>query len=224
MSQDLANVDPAVLASKTEKPMAKPMRAAVKQPTFPLSTRFVALDEETKTYTPSVNFETHALVKCSDKTACVPRDSLAKTSVKALDGEEAAEFAFPGDVLASVVHWCEKYEKDGKSDSTFPKPTTHTDFTILLSNDWEKNYYTRVLLQHDSSEVMFGTINAAEKFGMEGLLDFCVVALGCTIRGKSDQDIMTTLHQTTAFTAEELAAAGNKYSWLNEMTKAQVHQ
>ena len=220
---DLQNVDPAVVAMKAEKPPAKTLRVPVKQPTFPLSTRFVAFDEESKTYTPTVNFETNAIVKCTDKYASVPRDSLKNTPVDAKEGEEIAEFPFPGEVFASIVHWCEKYGKDGKCESTFPQPVTHTDFTILLANDWEKNYYSRVLLQHDSSEVLFGTINAAEKFAMDGLLEFCIVGLSCTIRGKSDQDIMSTMHQSKDFTTEELASVDSKYTWFNEITKPQVH-
>ena len=217
MSVDIKTVDPAIVKaeSKDSRPRQVPVRA---QAAFPLSTRQVNKNED-GTYDQAINFETTVVVQTSDgKYSSLPRTVAALTPLD-LTGpqEEAVVFPFSSGVLASIVHWCEKYGKTGVAESKFTLPVLHTDFTTLLVSDWEKNYYSVVVNRHDSSDVFLGTVNAAEKYGLIGLLDFLVVALGCAIRGKSDAEILAVLQQKS-IPDEELAKVQETYKWFGAAT------
>jgi hypothetical protein len=219
MSVDIKAVDPAIVGAKTEAKEVRPRQVPVRaQAAFPLSTRLVNKNED-NTFDPAVDFTSTVVVQCADgKFSSLPR---AVAAIAPLDlsgqAEEPVVFPFSSGVLASIVHWCEKYGKGGSSESKFTLPVLHTDFTTLLVSEWDKNFYSAVVNRHDGSDVFLGSINAAEKLGMNGLLDFLVVALGCAIRGKSDAEILSVLQQK-AIPDEEIAKVGETYKWFAAAT------
>jgi hypothetical protein len=213
-------VDPAIKPDLKEvrpRPMMPPLRVL---PSFPLSTQKVTKNESTDAFEPAVDFTTTVVVQCADgKFATVPRAAAATTPLDLSSNAQDAPVPFPFSfgVLGSIVHWCEKYGKNGSCESKFALPVLHTDFNVLLSSEWEKNFFNVVINRHDGSDVFFGSMNAAEKFGMNGLLDFLVVALGCSIRGKSDTEILTVLQQKP-IPDEEIGKIGESYKWFAEAT------
>jgi len=224
---DLTKVDTAVLKaekgrtpafdSKGDKAERRPASSAPKPaPTFPVSTRSVNKNEAGGF--DNVNADTELVVQCSDgKYGAIDRSVAAKAPFLGATATGSVDFPFSFDVLASLVFWCEKYGAQGVSESkpNFTNPVLHTDtgFNSILASDWEKYYYNSILNRHDSSDVFLGSINAAEKFGLAGLLDFLIVAFSCTIRGASDSDILSALHQSTPITDDEIANIKTVYPW-----------
>lgn len=212
MPVDLKAVDPAVVKaeSKQERPRPK-----VLHPTFTFLTSPITKTENG--FTPEVNAESLAVHTSDNKYFSVPRSILTKMPIKAID-TDVVEFAFSGEALTTVAHWCEKFGASGSSGTQFALPITHTDFTILLTSDWEKSFFSNVLSRHDGSDVFIPSINAAEALGLTGLLDFLIAALSCSIRGKSDSEILTVLHSSQPVDEAEIAVAKKQYSWFADAT------
>jgi hypothetical protein len=218
MSVDIKTVDPAIVKAESKveaRPRQVPLRTLA---AFPLSTRQVNKNED-GTFDQAIDFSVTAVFQCSDGKFSSLSRAIAAITPLDLSGpqEEAIVVPFSSGVLGSIVHWCEKYGKTGAAESKFSLPVLHTDFTTLLASDWEKNFYTSVVNRHDGSDVFLGTISAAEKFGMTGLVDFLVVALGCAIRGKSDAEILAVLQQKSD-PEEETAKINETYKWFAAAT------
>lgn len=216
---DLKEVDPAVISTRVARPKAS-------KPQFPLSAFEVVKVEEN--FSPKVNWADQLVVECPDeKYVCLPRASAAKLptlgeQLAALpaDAEAIAKFEYPANVLAAINHWVEKHGKDGKP-LVFQMPCTHTDFNVLITDDWQKNFFNEVLNREDSTETLIGTMNASEKFGMEGLCEFCLVGFSCLVRGKSEAHVLHALQQSTEVADTEIDQMKAMYPWFNEASAPQ---
>jgi len=221
---DIAAVDPAIVKaseSKGANAAAAPKKAYTPPPLV-LATRTV-LKHEDGSFNPPVNAEEEIIFATSDGRFAVVEKKVLATTPFASSSTEPVAFAYPVEVLTALVHWCQQYGVSGKAVSAFPSPVvTHTDFTLLLTVEWEKTFFQQLVARHDASETFLGLINAAEKFRMEGLLNFLCVALGCAIRGKSDEEALMTLHEFKAVSDDEIAAASKAYPWLDATKKAKA--
>ena len=207
---DLKLVDSAVVVASKHQPKKVPI-------SFPVSTQIVQFNEETNSTIPPVNREVTSLFKCTDKKyAAVPHSALQKTKIAGVD--DLTVFPFSSEVLVAVVHWCEKYGTEGSAESRFAHPVTHLEFESMLSTEWDKQFFERHLQRHDTTEVLIGVTNVAEKYSILGLLNFCVVAIGCAVRSATEEEILTLLHQSTSITAEEVSELPATYPWLKALT------
>lgn len=212
---DIRRIDPSVQEAKPRQAPPAPIPSVLAQPL--LTTIF---NEETKEYLPPVNPELQIVVKTTDNIrVLVPKTTAAKLPFSvAAEGE--TEFPFPAITLQALYQWAEKYGMKGVAGSPLPTGTnTFIDFTVLAHEEWDKQFYTKYLKKEDDAERFINVINAAEKYGAEGLLNFAVVALGCEIRGESDETCLKMFHQTGKPTAEETAAAAKAYPWYTALTR-----
>jgi hypothetical protein len=229
MSVDPKTVDPAVVATqlqKTEgaKPAATPKPAP---PMFPISAAIIQKNEEDEEAPFAVNWATHCVVATSDeKFVTVLRTSAAKLPViaaavaaQSADDHTVTETALSANAFVAINHWCEKVGAKGTVENAFVQPILYTEFTTMNLNDWEKDFYNRLLVA-EGPETLFAVISFAEKNDMAGLLDFCVVALSCMLRGKSNMEMMHAmgLDCDDEFSEEELAAGVKNHAWFGDVT------
>ena len=197
----------------------------------PSSVRLVKRSEEGSYSPPILSPNDIVLIHTHDnKYATIPKDVAAKCPLPPSDAPAAAaadsvsaaavaaalpivRFPFSSDALINVVYWCEKYGKDGRSSTVFAHPATHTDFSFMTSDDWEK-YFGTIVAKNDTS--LLETIHAAESLKIGGLVDFLAQVIGCVIRGKGDEELMAHLSEMQPASEEELANVANKYPWLDQ--------
>lgn len=225
MPADLTAVDPAIVKMSESKAPAQARQARPAPPPLVLATTIVTKTGEEGAFVPAVNLTEQQVFATSDgRFAAVSKAAVAKAPFLGAASEaEPTPFPYSAEVLTALVHWVQQRGVTGKTTAVFPTPViTHTDFTLLLTDDWEKTFYNQLVARHDAPETFLGLINAAEKYQVEGLLTFLVVALGCAVRGKSDEEVLATLHEFKAVTNEELAAASKTYGWLEGAKKAKV--
>lgn len=211
---DIRRIDPAVQDAKphhTERPAPASLLAQ------PLLTTYYS--EETSEFVPPVNAESQVLIKTSDGNhAIVPKTIAAKLPFNA--SAEVNEFPFPLVTLQALYQWVEKYGAKGTAASPLPAgANTFIDFTVIATDEWDKQFYAKYLKKEDDGERFIHLINAAEKYGLEGLLTFTVVAFGVELRGESDETALKMFHQEAKPTAEETAAAAKAYPWYQSLTR-----
>lgn len=213
---DIRRIDPAVQEAKphhtyTERP------APVNLLAQPLLTAH--FNEETKEFVPPVNTDQQVVIKTSDGAyALVPKTVAAKLPFST--AAEVNEFPFPIYTLQALYQWIEKYGLKGTCASTLPAgANTFIDFTVLAHDEFDKQFYTRFLKKEDDGERFIHLINAAEKYAVEGLLTFTIVAFGVELRGESDETALKMFHQSGKPTAEETAAAAKAYPWFQTLTR-----
>lgn len=211
MPVDIKSVDPAIVKAESKQERIRPK---VEIPVFNFLVHTVKKTDDG--FSPSVGEDVIVVHTSDDKYCTVLRAVASKTPLQIVDG--VSEFPFSAEALTTIVHWCDKNGIDGKGDTSFSLPVTHTDFAILLTSDWEKQFFANVVARHDGVDVYVSSINAAERYHVAGLLDFLIVALGCAIRGKSDTDILSVLHENASVTDEEVAAAKTQYPWFAAVT------
>lgn len=218
MPVDIKSVDPAIVKAGQAGQGSEIKRAKVQPPAFQYLLQAVQKTEEG--FSTSAGADSAVIHTTDDKYFIVSRAVLAKTPIQV--AEEVTEVPFAQEALAVIVHWCEKHGADGKAESTFASPVTHTDFSLILQSEWEKQFNTNILNRSDFVDVYIPSINAADALGLSHLVDFLVVALGCAIRGKGDTDILTVLHETNPVTDAELEAVASKHSWFASTVAAKV--
>jgi hypothetical protein len=170
---------------------------------------------------PEFDPATHVLVSPTLEAAgvyvIVPRDVAEATPVlgplaKAASTTEKAPLAMPvyAHALVAIVQWVDKKGVQGVSTTAFQNPITYPDMDRMLRDENEKE-----IIQHlmTSAKAVIGVVNFAETAGMEGLLKFAIVALSCTLRGKTDVEMAHALGHDS-FTPEELAAGKQAYPQL----------
>lgn len=211
MPVDIKSVDPAIVKVESKQDRARP------KPQGPVFTSLVQIVSKTDDgFAPAVSNDSHVVFHTSDdKFASVSRVIASKSPIAI--GSDVVEFPYTAEALATVIHWCEK-NGTGAGETTFAFPVTHTDLGMLLTTEWEKSFNSHVLSRHDGADVLASSIIAAEGLKLKGLLDFLIVALGCAIRGKSDHDILASLHDSKLVEDDEIAAAKKKYVWLEGAT------
>ena len=92
----------------------------------------------------------------------------------------------------------------------------HVELPKILDDDWEIDFVQKVLVPDDvHTDTLFATLKFAETQGLPGLYNFCIAALSCVIRGKSDEHMLASLHVGgDSMTDEQLSAAKAAYPWL----------
>jgi hypothetical protein len=212
MPVDIKAVDPAIVKVESKQDRARP------KPQGPVFVSFVQIVTKTDDgFVPAVSADSHVVYHTTDdKYASVARTVASKTPLSTTT--DVVEFPYTAEALVTLVHWCEKYGAQGVSETQFALPVTHTDLNVLLTSEWEKSFNNNILSRHDGADVLASSIIAAEGLKVKGLLDFLIVALGCAIRGKSDHDILATLHDSKPVEDDEISAAKKKYMWLEGVT------
>lgn len=231
MAVNLKDIDPAVVSSATDKPKQPPPAPAPKKD-IPVSAKIlkpVQTDEEESEAAPK--YETDFAVNCMVSTAdgkmvAIPRTLAAKVPVLgAILGDQSADDHSPipintsASATVAIAHWVEHVgSANGKAETPMPELCLYQDMTSFLATDWEKDFDTRLL--QAESETLLRVVNFAEQNGMIGLLDFCVIALSCAIRGKSNHEMMAALcADGEEMSTEDIEAGKAAYPWVNDLIK-----
>lgn len=218
-----AIADPAIIASKERRP-PQPRAVPVPTPSVlapPLLT--TRRDAETGEFAPPINAAVQCVYATADGIfAVVPRSSAERLPVPpAAEGETAFPFSF--ETLSAIYTWAEKFGVAGAAPSPFAVKSNFIDFTLLLTTDWEKQFFRDMLATGHTAARLVATINAAEHFKMEGLLTFCITALGCALRSRSEEDTLKFMGAGEAPVSDaERAAVKSDYPWFAATTAAQV--
>eukprot|EP00331_Platyophrya_macrostoma_P021265 CAMPEP_0176446258 /NCGR_PEP_ID=MMETSP0127-20121128/24209_1 /TAXON_ID=938130 /ORGANISM="Platyophrya macrostoma, Strain WH" /LENGTH=178 /DNA_ID=CAMNT_0017832239 /DNA_START=45 /DNA_END=577 /DNA_ORIENTATION=- len=178
MPVDIKSVDPAIVKAGQAGQGSEIKRTKILPPPFQFLLQSLQKTEDG--FSLPVSEDSVVIHTADDKYFSVNRAVLAKSPIKI--SSEVTEIPFSQEALAVIVHWCEKHGVDGKSESTFVLPVTHTDFNLILQSDWEKQFNTNILSRPDFSDVYIPSINAADSLGLTNLVDFLIVGLGCAIR------------------------------------------
>lgn len=133
-----------------------------------------------------------------------------------MEGSEDAEaevmiyrFDFASPILEVLVHWTKQYGADGKAASPLVKPCVYRDFSYVVTDPWDEEFYTKWLSKNEYEKYYLQIMNAAEKYDMHGLIDFMAVALGCRLRSDEDEIFLRNILNVpvdVAITEEDLAA------------------
>ena len=229
MAVNPKDIDPAVVSSAADKPKQAPP-APVPKKEIPISSK-VLKPVQTENPDDAPKYETDVTANClvgtlDSKVIAMPRSLAAKVPVVGIIlAEQAADDLTPIPIGTSaaaavaIAHWVEHVgAPNGKSESPLPEICVYTDMTSFLTTEWEKDFDLRLL--QAESDTLLRVINFAEQNGMIGLLDFCVVALSCAIRGKSNHEMMVALCvDGEDMTNEEIEAGKATYPWINDITQ-----
>ena len=227
MAMNLKEIDPAVVSSATDKPKQAPPAPAPKKE-IPVASKVIKnLEDEADTAKIETDFAVNCLIASLDKKiVAMPRDLAAKVPVvSVLLADQAADDQSPipidttASTIIAIAHWIEHVgSASAKSETPMPEVVVYTDMSSFLHTEWEKDFDTRLLqAEHDT---LLRALNFAERNGMIGLMDFCVVAVSCAIRGKSNHEMMVALCvDGDEMAAEDLEAGKAAYPWVNELIK-----
>lgn len=235
------DVDPAVVSSsartnshshkdptahKPRREHQAPPKPAVPQVPITASIISKTLPGEGDSTAFPIDYKRSAVVYTSDdKVVAIPRSSGAlvpgatgkAVAGAAVESQEPIKSDLPACVLIAVHHWVETKGAQGTAEAKFASPVVHVEFDLILTSEWEKQFWHRLL---DTPAALFGTINFAEANKMAGLLEFCVVGLSCNLRGKGPHELAEGLgHNVEEFTEDELSAGAQAYPWAAEMCK-----
>lgn len=226
MAVNLKDIDPAVVQDKAKQPAPQP----APKKDIPVSSFVVSSatnDEDDPILKQNVDHGSMCFVSTIDsKVIAVPRAVAAKMPVVApVLADQAADDHSPipidtsANAAIAVAHWIEYTgSASGKTETAMPDQVLYTDMNAFLLTDWEKDFDHRILTR--DSETLLRVTNFAERNGMSGLLDFCVVALSCAIRGKSNHEVMVALCCDGEEMADEDIQAGTgAYPWIKDLTK-----
>jgi hypothetical protein len=213
---DLSAVDPAIVSTSTKIPSSKAT------PSFPPSA--VIIREDVEAALENFNWDTHVAIKSTEENSLVsiPRDSALKlpfVADKLKDaGKSPITLPFKASAIVAINHWIEKKGLGGKATVTFPKPLLHTDVAMITEDDWEKHFAHSVLLTSVQNCIV--VLNAAEKLGLAHLQEFCIAALSCALRGRTETELCAAFGRVDPFTPEELSAVDVVYPWFPQITAA----
>ena len=177
--------------------------------------------EEPNTYAPPVNNQTHVVILCSDEVLAVVPQNVSSKFPFQCSTTETTNFPFNFATLTAIYYWCEQYTAKGVSAVTIPSPNPFTAFEPMVKDKgpWEKEFFEKGLSKGTDGTILY-VINAAEKYGMDGLFDLAIAALSCVTRGSSESEILGALHceNHSQVTDEERAAVTKNYSWFKDAT------
>lgn len=229
MAMNPKDIDPAIVAtgSVPTKPEKKEQPPQPKKPEIPVTSRIVA-DADVDSPL-GVNWKTHCAVSTADgKVVSVPRTVATKLPVVApVLADQAADDTTPiqvGTTASAVIalaHWVEHTgSAAAKSESAMPEKVLYTEMNNVVATEWEKDFHDRLLTS--DGDTLFRVTNFAEQNGMIGLLDFCVVAISTSIRGKSNHEMMVALNVSgEEMTEDDIAAGKAAYPWYADVTRVQ---
>jgi hypothetical protein len=168
-----------------------------------------------------VNRDLYIIVQCEDgKYLEVPKSQLKVCPfIKEAGGDEIPEFEYPATVLENLIRWAVHYGVDGHAASELTRPCIYRDFSYVVTEKWDNDFFNQRLCSPLHQKHYLLTMTAAEKFGMQGLLDFMCIGLGCKLRGKDDASIIHDvmgLDKDVEITDEELAGVSKEYSWFDD--------
>lgn len=162
-------------------------------------------------------------VECSD-------DRIAEISAQKVklcpflatsEGSGSISFKYPFPVLENLIMWCDHYTAKGKPKSALSRPCVYRDFSYVATNNWDKEYFFKNLWAMSNRKYYLMTMNAAEEFGMDGLLDFLCIGFGCIMRSGTASSVIQevmNIPKSEEITDEELKAVTVDYPWLAELT------
>merc|ERR1711964_132028 len=220
------DIDPAIVSSAADKPKQAPPKREI-----PVASKMLTpkVNEDAPDAAPKYEYDTAAncLVATIDsKVIAMPRALAAKVPVVGViladqpaDDHSPIPIGTSASAAIAIAHWVEHVgSPSGKSESVAPEEIVYTDMTSFLATDWEKDFDTRMLTAE--SDTLLRVINFAEQNGMIGLLDFCVAALSCALRGKSNHEMMVAMCvDGEEMSAEEIQAGKEAYPLINDITK-----
>jgi hypothetical protein len=221
------DIDPAIVSSAADKPKPAPPKREI-----PIASKVLVpkVDEENPDAAPkydATDFAVNCLVSTIDsKLIEMPRALAVKVPVvSVLLADQAADDHTPipvgtsASAAVAIAHWVEHVgSASGKSETPMPEEILYVDMSSFLTTDWEKDFDTRLLTAE--SDTLLRVINFAEQNGMIGLIDYCVAALSCALRGKSNHEMMVAMCvDGEEMASEEIQAGKEAYPWIAEITK-----
>jgi len=227
MAMNPKDIDPAIVTSAADKP-----KPAAPKKEIPVTPKVVAAKQNEETPDAAPKYEYDQAAEClvatvDSKMISMPRTLAAKVPVVAViladqpaDDHSPIPIGTSASATIAIAHWVEHVgSASGKSETPMPEgEIVYTDMTSFLHTEWEKDFDTRILTAE--SDTMLRVINFAEQNGMIGLLDYCVAALSCALRGKSNHEMMVAMCvDGEEMSAEEIAQGKEAYPWIADITK-----
>ncbi|KPI83086.1 hypothetical protein ABL78_7886 [Leptomonas seymouri] len=174
-----------------------------------------------------VDRDFYIIVHCEDsKYIEVPRSQLkACPFIKEVEGDEIPEFEYPATVLEHLIRWSTHYGVEGKAASELTRPCIYRDFSYVVTEKWDNDYFNLRLCSPLHQKHYLLTMTAAEKFGMQGLLDFMCIGLGCKLRSKDKSTVIHDvmgLDKDAEVTDADLADVSKVYSWFDDSVRPTV--
>lgn len=170
----------------------------------------------------AVSSENMAAVRCSDGMFLSMEKSACSKCPFIVSSDDTLTCEYSAQTLDNLVKWTMQYGATGVAKSQFTRPCLFRDFSYVATDPWDKEFF-EFLVSPERLKYYVPTINAAEKYKMDGLLDLLCVGLGCKLRGQDDtaKEILG-VDKSTEFSEEELAKVFADYSWFEEAVKPKV--
>lgn len=167
----------------------------------------------------------YVIVHCNDGKFLEVSKSYTKQCpfIGAAEGDDIPEFAYPAAVLEHLIRWAVHYGVGGQATSPMTRPCIYRDFSYVVTDKWDNEFFNQRLCSPLNQKHYLLTMTAAEEFGIQGLLDFMCIGLGCKLRGKDDNAIMYDvmgLDKEVETTDEDLTEVSKDYPWFDDAVKA----
>ncbi|GET85776.1 hypothetical protein, conserved [Leishmania tarentolae] len=173
-----------------------------------------------------VDRDLYTIVHCDDGKYIEVSKSYTKQCpfIEDVNGE-IPEFGYPAAVLEHLIRWAVHYGVYGHAASELARPCIYRDFSYVVTDKWDNDFFNQRLCSPLNQKHYLLTMTAAERFGMQGLLEFMCIGLGCKLRSKDDSGIIHDvmgLDKEMEVTSEDLAEVSNDYPWFDDAVKATV--
>ncbi|KAG5511408.1 hypothetical protein JKF63_07371 [Porcisia hertigi] len=171
-----------------------------------------------------VDRDVYTIVHCDDnKYMEVSKDYIQQCPfINEADGE-IPEFGYPATVLEHLIRWAVHYGVDGNAASQMIRPCIYRDFSYVVTDEWDNDFFHQRLCSSLNQKHYLQTMTAAEQFGMQGLLDFMCIGLGCKLRSRDEANIIHEvmgISKEVEITSEDLAEVSTDYPWFDDAVKA----
>lgn len=170
---------------------------------------------------------TEIALECGDdSTVIVPR-SLLIPSVLALK-IEASNTAISvaklstlvtSSAMLNIASWLSHYQT-----TTYVSPARPVtqELKDIYTSDFDQKFIAETLFPKgpDDTAVLFSVLRAAHALQIASLIDYCVVVVATTLRGKSDQELANLLlvSDQDFGNSAELSRAQQIYPWINSLS------
>lgn len=163
-----------------------------------------------------------AKVRCADDKFVTFAKSELKKFPFIEEAGDALSFDFSSEVLDNLIKWSFNYSFDGEAASKFTRPCIFVDFAYLASNEWDKKYFELITSEKRLMHFV-STLNAAEKYKMNGLVDFLCIVFSCKLRAHIDDGkAMLGIPKGIEFSEEDLQKVSDDYSWFDAAVKPKI--
>ncbi|KAG5487604.1 hypothetical protein GH5_07957 [Leishmania sp. Ghana 2012 LV757] len=171
-----------------------------------------------------VDRDLYVIVHCDDgKYIEVSKNYTKQCPFIQEDQGDIPEFGYPAAVLEHLIRWAVHYGVEGHAASELARPCIYRDFSYVVTEKWDNDFFNQRLCSPLNQKHYLLTMTAAEQFGMQGLLDFMCIGLGCKLRSKDDNGIIHDvmgLDKETEVTTDDLAEVSKDYPWFDDAVKA----